>query len=688
MRFPISLTHAQPSGSPTTATLDARATATSAGERVVVVPVYDEHETVVGVLDDIAGLGFERLLVVDDGSTDGSSELLDAWVATHPSAHVVHLPENRGKSAALRAAWEVLRGDLERGELGPEAPIIGIDADRQHDLTQVRALVERLEALDADAVIARRDLSYHRPFKRLGNHVMAGLGSVLGGGRLYDIESGFRVVRLGPLLHATEFYRGRRYSEASELAVVLKRLGYRVDNAYTVRVPVARSRTRLSDAAAHIVAMVGAWFRVVCWEAVPRSQRWRVNAVAAAGLITVFAAFLGLLLSHAVFLGDDSAQSYAHVWFISERLFAGEWLPLRIPSLESGQAYTLPYGSLPWIPTAIVRPVLGDWAVTASMGVGVALLFLGIWRWLPRTATPLMTGLILLNWQLWNGILQFQLVTVWAFAFACLAAAEFDRERPRRGAALAVAAFLAHPLMGGCGVALTSLAAVEERRRLLVGRAAWLALAAVVSAPAIWMFLTTPSVSDAATWSPLVTAQVLGRRLSILAWPWLVQRFWPATYRLYAPLFVLGVTVLAVQLWLVNPRNLLWESLPRFPDYVEAGRVDPAQRYRVLTTSNLEDGMTQVLQAGGSLAQEYFDESIHRQSYRTVEEYRCFLEEKEATRVLVSGLWVELNRTNEVRILNQLVERGQAEQTFRGSAGTLEYTIVGPAPPGCSALSS
>ncbi|MBX7111683.1 MAG: glycosyltransferase family 2 protein [Dehalococcoidia bacterium] len=688
MRFPIPLTQARPSVALAAGSVDGAARVAGPSERVVVVPVYDERATVIGVLDDVVALGFERLLIVDDGSTDGSSELLDEWAVAHPSARVIHLPENRGKAAALRAAWDVLRRDLERGDLGPGTAVIGIDADRQHDLRQVGALVDRLETLGVDAVIAQRDLSYHRPFKRFGNHVMAAIGSVLGGGRLHDVESGFRVVRLGPLLHATEFYRGRRYSEASELVVVLKRLGYRVDNDYVVQVPVARSRTHLSDAASHIVAMTGAWFRVVCWSTVPQSLRWRVNVALAAVLLIVFAGFLGMLLTHPVFLGDDSAQSYGHVWFIAKRLYAGEWLPLHMASLESGRAYTLPYGALPWIPTALLRPLLGDWAVTASMGVGVALLFLGIWRWLPRTATPLMTALVLLNWQLWNGILQFQLLTIWALAFACLAAAEYDRSRPRRGTALAFAAFLAHPLMGGCALAVTSLAAVERERRVPWRRAAWLCLAAALAAPAIWMFVTTPSVSDAAKWSPLVTGQVLGRRLSILAWPWLIQRVRPVTVRLYAPIFALGSVLLVLHLGHANPRNLRWESLPRFPDYLAAGRLDRTQRYRVLTTSNQEDGMTQLLQAGGSLAQEYFDESVYRHSFRNAEEYRCFLERKRATRVLVNDLWVRLHRTNEVQLLDELVARGEAQQTFHGSRGTLEYTISAVTPAACSSHSS
>mgnify|MGYP003346999952 CR=1 FL=1 len=96
------------------------------------------------------------------------------------------------------------------------------------------------------------------------------------------------------------------------------------------------------------------------------------------------------LLRQPVYLGNDSGQSYAHVWALSRAIFAGDGIPLRLPQLESGQAYMFPYAALPWLPAALLRPLLGDWAVTASMGAGVALLLVGVWCWLPRTASPLL----------------------------------------------------------------------------------------------------------------------------------------------------------------------------------------------------------------------------------------------------------------------------------------------------------
>ena len=70
------------------------------------VPAYNEAATIVEVLDQISALDLERqIVVVDDGSTDGTGELAERWAAEHPDeAVVVVRQENRGKGAAVRAA--------------------------------------------------------------------------------------------------------------------------------------------------------------------------------------------------------------------------------------------------------------------------------------------------------------------------------------------------------------------------------------------------------------------------------------------------------------------------------------------------------------------------------------------------------------------------------------------------------
>ena len=49
---------------------------------------------------------------------------------------------------------------------------------------------------------------------------------------------------------------------------------------------------------------------------------------------------------------------------------------------------------------SLIRPLLGDWAVTASLAVGVGLIVTGVWHWLPRMRSPLLTSILLLNPQL------------------------------------------------------------------------------------------------------------------------------------------------------------------------------------------------------------------------------------------------------------------------------------------------
>src|SRR5438045_1119281 len=61
------------------------------------------------------------------------------------------------------------------------------------------------------------------------------------------VLSGYRTFSLGALAHAPIYYRGYKYSDTEELAVVLCRLGYRVRNDIVLPVPVYRSRTRMYD---------------------------------------------------------------------------------------------------------------------------------------------------------------------------------------------------------------------------------------------------------------------------------------------------------------------------------------------------------------------------------------------------------------------------------------------------------
>ena len=431
------------------------------------------------------------------------------------------------------------------------------------------------------------------------------------------------------------------------------------------------------------------WYRAAAWGGEPRPRGWRVGVAVSAVVVLTFAGLLLIMLTRGMYLGNDSAQSYGHVWFIEQALRSGQGIPLHIPNLDSGRALTFPYAAIPWVPSALLRPLLGDWVVTASMVLGVVLLLIGITRWLPRTASPIVMGIVLLNWQLWNSVLQFQLPTIWALALACFAAAQFDRGHSMRAAALASAALIAHPLVSVVGLGITVLAHIESTHRVPFRRAAWLAAAALIASPAIWFFLKTPSMEQIGLWGIFTPAQILLQRSSMLWWPWVVQRSLRWTVRLQAPLLLIGAVLLVRNFAGSNPKNAWWVSLPRFPDYVEAGRVDPGARYRVLTMSNQEDGMVQLMQAGAVLAQSFSDESIQRISFGETTTYRCFLARKGADRVLVNAEWARRgtsrDTSNEVAMLDALVREGHAALVFRGKAGTLDYAITSPVPDHCRA---
>lgn len=644
--------------------------------RIAVMPAYNEEATIEGVLDDLYSR-IDRVIIVDDGSRDATPEIVDRWAAARPKATVIHFPENRGLSAALRAGWEEVRAMLARGDISPDDVAFSIDADGQHEPAALDGMIEHLIATDSVCVIGNRDMGYHTPYKKFGNAVMTWIGRISGWAEFHDIESGYRVFRVGPLLEAQEFYEGYKYSETVEVAVILTRLGYRVDNTYRINIPVARTRTRLYDAAVDAVCMPLAWYRLACWRDMPRGARSRLSLLVPAAIVALTVLVLGLMLTRTFYLGDDAAQSYGHVWYLRAAIFTQHQWPWHVAQLENGDAVMFPYGIIPWLPDALLYPIFGGWIVTFSMVLGVALMLIAVGRFRSELRNPFLFSLFLLNPLLWNGITQFQLTTVWAFAFAFFGLAQLERARYGTALAMLAAAIAVHPMMATGTIAIY-LAWEWARTRTIPLRAAALSVGAVaIASPSVFLFLSTPLVSEAKL--NVIALSFLDnlRRLSVpllaLAIPELRGRIYLRQATVAGALALATVGVL-----IYLPPSGLWQSTrPRFEGYLAAHPVQPAGSYRVLVSNNHEDGMVEFMRAGATLANEFFTESEHRQVWPDPDAYTCFLATKQVDHVIVGSEYPSPYRESELHMLDILAANGDAEIEYRGDDATA-YTVHPP----------
>jgi glycosyltransferase involved in cell wall biosynthesis len=159
---------------------------TSGGPLVsIVVPAYNEAATIVTVLERVRTHVAMRteVIVVDDGSTDGTAELAESVDGTT----VVRHAENRGKGAAVRTAIARTTGDI----------VVIQDADLEYDPADIHALVQPLVAGVADVVYGSRlrggqPQRAHLFWHYMGNKFLSLLTGMLYNTTLSDMEVGYK----------------------------------------------------------------------------------------------------------------------------------------------------------------------------------------------------------------------------------------------------------------------------------------------------------------------------------------------------------------------------------------------------------------------------------------------------------------------------------------------------------------
>ena len=155
----------------------------------IVIPVYNESETICEVIKRVEAVnGDKEIIIVDDGSTDGTRTLLEKYEEKE-DFKVIYQPKNKGKGAALRAGFEIAKGEV----------IIIQDADLEYNPKDYPVLLEPILDGRADIVYGSRFLGGpHRVlffWHYLGNMCLTTLSNMFTNINLSDMETGYKVFR-------------------------------------------------------------------------------------------------------------------------------------------------------------------------------------------------------------------------------------------------------------------------------------------------------------------------------------------------------------------------------------------------------------------------------------------------------------------------------------------------------------
>jgi glycosyltransferase involved in cell wall biosynthesis len=190
----------------------------------IVIPVYNERNTLAELLRRVRATPIRKeIILIDDGSTDGTRELLES-MQSDPDLRVLFHPRNRGKGAALKTGFLHATGDI----------VIIQDADLEYDPADYVRLIEPILQNKADVVYGSRFLDAETPravrsyWHALVNRLLTSLSNVFTDLHLTDMETCYKVFRREVIQAITPRLRQNRFGIEPELTAKLARGKYRI----------------------------------------------------------------------------------------------------------------------------------------------------------------------------------------------------------------------------------------------------------------------------------------------------------------------------------------------------------------------------------------------------------------------------------------------------------------------------
>ena len=156
----------------------------------IVIPVYNEEATLRELVGRVQAQVLDKeIIIVDDGSTDGTRAILQE-LETDPQIRVLHQTRNQGKGAALRRGFADVNGDI----------VVIQDADLEYDPSELPRLIQPIVDGRADVVFGSRFVGgqSHRVlyfWHSLGNRALTFLSNMLTNLNLTDMEACYKAFR-------------------------------------------------------------------------------------------------------------------------------------------------------------------------------------------------------------------------------------------------------------------------------------------------------------------------------------------------------------------------------------------------------------------------------------------------------------------------------------------------------------